>query len=699
MQPDGTGFIVSPDIASTAPWGCSGTTIATGTALGTGLSNTNLILSSCATRPIAASVASTYTGGGFNDWYLPSSGEWLQIANNYYRFGFAGGYTMYLTSSAASTTYAVSYFYTGSQAYGSTSPRAGGDPYATYIRAIRSFQAATKPTVTTTAITGIGATTATGGGNVTSDGGAPISANGVCWSTSTGPTVALTTKTVDGAATGPFISNITGLAVGTTYHVRAYATNIAGTSYGAEVSFTTSSPTIPILTTDLISAAGGTVATSGGNITSDGGSAVTARGVCWNTSTGPTVALTTKTLDGTGTGTFVSSLTGLTPGTTYYVRAYATNGIGTAYGNEISFTQPTVGLPVVLTAPITNIVASSATGGGDVTSDGGAAISLAGVVYSSSPTPVLGVASSTVDGFGIGPFVSSLWALLPNTTYYVRAYATNANGTSYGPEVSFTTPAPSVPVIATNPMGSLIGSVAEGSYTISSDGGSTITGIGLCWSTVANPTIADTKTDDILTYMAGITPWTYYSLMTGLVPGTTYYVKAYATNASGTSYGSEVVFSATAATAGQSVSLNGQIGMVVINTDGTHGLIAQAFNTGFVTDWGCTSSVTGATGSIIGTGNNNTNLILANIASVPCTSSLGAGNFAAEICKIYGPEWYLPSKNEVDQLFLNGGALPLVTPLWSSTEVDALNAYYWDGATWVSGAKTLLNNVWPIRSF
>jgi uncharacterized protein (TIGR02145 family) len=79
-------------------------------------------------------------------------------------------------------------------------------------------------------------------------------------------------------------------------------------------------------------------AISGGTISSDGGSAVSARGVCWSTSPGPTVALATKTSNGSGTGGFTSNISGLSKNTTYYVRAYATNTVGTAYGNEISFT-------------------------------------------------------------------------------------------------------------------------------------------------------------------------------------------------------------------------------------------------------------------------------------------------------------------------------------------------------------------------
>src|ERR1035437_2945754 len=91
------------------------------------------------------------------------------------------------------------------------------------------------------------------------------------------------------------------------------------------------------LTTTAASAITATTATSGGNITSNGGSTITARGVCWNASVSPTIA-NTNTNDGTGTGIFASSITGSTAGTIYYIRAYATNSAGTAYGNEILFT-------------------------------------------------------------------------------------------------------------------------------------------------------------------------------------------------------------------------------------------------------------------------------------------------------------------------------------------------------------------------
>ena len=190
------------------------------------------------------------------------------------------------------------------------------------------------PIVTTNIVTDITYTTATCGGNVVYEGNSAVTARGVCWSTSANPTVE-NSHTEDGSDQGSFVSTLTDLTSGTTYHVRAYAINSTDTAYGEEVSFT--AIRVPTVTTTSISSIASTTATSGGNVTADGGANVTARGVCWSTSHNPTTS-NSKTTNGTGIGSFTSSLTGLTAGTTYYVRAYATNSAGTAYGNEVSFT-------------------------------------------------------------------------------------------------------------------------------------------------------------------------------------------------------------------------------------------------------------------------------------------------------------------------------------------------------------------------
>jgi hypothetical protein len=129
----------------------------------------------------------------------------------------------------------------------------------------------------------------------------------------------------------------------TTYYVRSYAINSAGTGYGDEISFTTGARSLPTLTTTTASAIAGTTATSGGNVTSSGNDVLTERGVCWHTSNNPTTSNSKLINAPATTGTFTSALTGLAANTTYYVRAYATNSVGTAYGNEVSFTtNPTL---------------------------------------------------------------------------------------------------------------------------------------------------------------------------------------------------------------------------------------------------------------------------------------------------------------------------------------------------------------------
>ena len=190
------------------------------------------------------------------------------------------------------------------------------------------------PTVTTSSVSDITFTTATCGGNVTEEGNAAVTARGVCWSTSPNPTIA-DSHTTDGSGLGNFTSSLTGLTAGATYYVRAYATSSWGTSYGNEVSFTTTAYLAPTVTTSSATNVTTTTATCGGNVTDDGGATVTARGVCWSTSPNPTVS-DSHTTNGTGTGNFTSSITGLNPNTTYYVRAYATNSVGTGYGNEVT---------------------------------------------------------------------------------------------------------------------------------------------------------------------------------------------------------------------------------------------------------------------------------------------------------------------------------------------------------------------------
>ena len=167
---------------------------------------------------------------------------------------------------------------------------------------------------------------------INSDGGASITSRGVVWNTSINPTIALSTKTNSGTGTGTFTASLSGLTASTVYYIRTYATNANGTVYGNEISFTTTGIT-PSLTTTAASSNTISSFITGGSISSDGGNLVTYRGVCWSTNANPTIN-DNKILSGTGTGTFTITLSNLNVATTYYVRSFATNSAGTAYGNE-----------------------------------------------------------------------------------------------------------------------------------------------------------------------------------------------------------------------------------------------------------------------------------------------------------------------------------------------------------------------------
>src|SRR5664280_1423004 len=374
------------------------------------------------------------------------------------------------------------------------------------------------PTLTTTALTNITTTSVTSGGLISKDGGATVTARGVCWSTTSNPTVG-DSHTSDANGAGSFTSDITGLTPNTLYHVRAYATNKVGTAYGADISFTTTPIVVPTLTTVAVTSITATTAISGGNITSDGDGAITAEGVCWALTTGPTTS-NSLTTDGTGSASFVSNLSGLTSGVIYYVRAYATNSAGTAYGNEITFTT-------ALFAP-TNVVAAAGNAQATVTftAPGGGAV-VTGYTVTSTPGNITANGSAspiTVTGLTNG------------TAYTFTVIATNVNGNSPAStasnSVTPTAPStvPGAPTIGTATKGN-----AQATITFTapaSNGGSAITGY----------TVTSTPGGFFATGPAS--PLT----VTGLTNGIAYTFTVIATNANGNSPASAASNSVTPST-------------------------------------------------------------------------------------------------------------------------------------------------------
>jgi hypothetical protein len=275
----------------------------------------------------------------YNDWRLPNRKELYSLTYfALYSPAFPEGHPFVNPPSIdcfwSSTTVASgsTEAWSNNMSYGGVAPR-----HKSYNSNAWPVRGQTTLAATTTAVSSITSNSTSSGGNATSDGGVSITARGVCWNTTANPTTS-DSKTSDGTGPGSFTSTITLLNPGTTYHVRAYATNIVGTVYGSDLTFTTSTTT-PTVTTTAVSSITSNSASSGGNVTSDGGVSITARGVCWSTSLNPTTS-DSKTTNDIGTGSFTSTITLLNPGTTYHVRAYATNIVGTSYGIDLSFSTP-----------------------------------------------------------------------------------------------------------------------------------------------------------------------------------------------------------------------------------------------------------------------------------------------------------------------------------------------------------------------
>ena len=577
------------------------------------------------------------------------------------------------------------------------------------------------PVLTTTAASAITGSAAVSGGTITADGGSAIVSRGVCWKLTSGPTIA-DSKTTDGSGIGNYSSSLASLLPATMYYVRAYAMNSNVITYGNEITFTTS-PVLPTLAaTTAATSITGTSAVSGGNITNSGGANILERGICYATTANPTTA-NTKVIDpGTSTGTFTGSLTGLRGATLYYVRSYATNSVGTAYGTQISFTTAVVP-PTLVTVAASSISGASAVSGASMSWNGGGYSNYQnyGVAYSTTPVSVLPpyievssytrIATNTANGsvnpaININPWITNLVGLSANTTYYIRAYLnlylSSPAGwvTIYGNELSFTTTAPSAPIIGTTTaITGISDRTGNTGGTIISDGGSAITAKGVCWSTSPNPTLgAGNFTSN------GTGSATFTSNITGLTGNTTYYVRAYATNGIGTSYGPVDVSFTTWVTAPYTLGQNLGYGYCAYVDATGHGFIVSV-DIPSTAPWGC-SGTTIATSTALGSGQANTTLILSSCATRPIAASVAAsyngGGFN---------DWYLPSSGEMAKIAALGSQVGIGTSLnnyYTSSQSSTTYAATWftnfssgyaSSASKLAGGSDYINQLRAIRNF
>jgi hypothetical protein len=389
----------------------------------------------------------------------------------------------------------------------------------------------------------------------------------------------------------------------------------------------------PVVVTSAVSSITGNTASCGGNVTNEQGAAVTAKGVCWSTTAGPTIT-DSKTTDGTGTGTFTSSISSLSPNTTYYVRAYATNSNGTSYGSEVSFTTsaavvPTAGVDIVkfnesdgmhdisltkmlflrFTIPACSNYDLSELGVNiDATSSAGkvkmaiynystqallyqtSEFSITGGVneYASFAVPAgsLSLPSGNYAVAIIGSPTSGTINIKAKSTAVNIGLATDVSTASHGKYKDIAYPtfleplaqdivwyraisvvvkginqSPIAPTVTTAAISAITKNSAISGGNVTADGGASVIARGVCWNTTGSPTITDSKTSN----GQGLAEFT--SNISGLALGTKYYVRSYATNCTETSYGEELTFTTIAVDAPSGLSYFPNPVMAFINTD------------------------------------------------------------------------------------------------------------------------------------
>ncbi len=417
---------------------------------------------------------------------------------------------------------------------------------------------------------------------------------------------------------------VSGLNPGITYYYRVRATNgTQTTSPSNTISVTTISngPPPPTVITSAVGSINVTSATGGGTVTADGGASVTARGLVWSLSSNPTLALNDGQVSaGSGTGSFTVEIDGLTAGTRYYVRAYATNSAGTAYGDEVSFTTLSGGGNVTLLHETFGAglpagwqnLDNNASGGTWVFHNPGGR-----TIYTATATNGFAILDShqwgpgkTQDAWLVTPTLnlSGMSNVILTFQHYFRAYS-NSEGTvaysvdngntwttlsgatftgsdtanaatftrdvsalvsgqsqvkfrwrytgSYGwywavDDIQLTAAGgaqPLPPSITTAAVSAITATSAVSGGNVTSDGGSPVIARGIVWSTTAHPTLASHQGSTA----AGSGIGSFSAGLTGLSPDTSYYLRAYATNSAGTTYGNQIYFTTPATPTGLSI--------------------------------------------------------------------------------------------------------------------------------------------------
>jgi hypothetical protein len=468
--------------------------------------------------------------------------------------------TSNLTSLKANTSYTV-------RAYATNATGTGyGESvsFKTLVAVVNN----TTPKVETVVSSDVSVNGVTGKGKIIEEGSVAVTEYGVVWALGEGTPTFSNNKVVSSNrdVNGSFSSVISGLVASTTYSLAAYATNANGTSYGTKDIIKTAdapSQNAPSVETSSIGTPTVNSISASGKITNNGSSNVTEYGFVWALGDGLPTLSNTKVLASNrdGNGDFSATISGLNASTVYSLRAFATNGNGTNYGANKTFTTATIIVtniaPTITTGDFRNVMNTSADASGTITDKGNSDISAYGICYvQGTNTPTINDSKMPGGAVQNGAFSASLTGLSANTKYTYRAYATNAGGTSYGGNRDFTTQNVTAtcntnPTVSTVNASDITQTTANVIGKIDNNGGTVCTVIeyGHVWAlnSSADPTVATnlSKTTKTTAIANGAN---FTSALPSLTAGIAYKVRAYAKNQTGNYVYSAVVTFTTVAT-------------------------------------------------------------------------------------------------------------------------------------------------------
>jgi hypothetical protein len=444
------------------------------------------------------------------------------------------------------------------------------------------------PTVTTVAATSVTSTAAVMNGTVNANNASTATSFEYGLTTAYGTSVTAVPSPATGVSATTIAYTLSGLVPNTTYHYRAVGVNTAGAANGLDLTFTTTA-IAPVVVTVAATSVTSTGAIMNGTVNANNASTATSFEYGLTTAYGTSVTAVPSPATGVSATSIAYTLSSLVPNTTYHFRAVGVNSAGTTNGSDLTFTT-SAALATVVTVAATSVTSNGAVMNGTINANNASTATsfeyglttAYGTSVTAVPSPATGVSATSI--------AYTLSGLVPNTTYHYRAVGVNTAGTSNGLDLTFTTTAV-VPTVVTVAATSVTSTGAIVNGTVNANNASTTTSFeyGL---TVAY----GTSVTAVPSPVTGVSATSIAYTLTGLTPNTTYHYRAVGVNSAGTTNGSDLTFTTSAAAPAVITTASTGVGTNTATLNGTVNANNQTatvtFEYGLTTAYGTIVSAT-----------------------------------------------------------------------------------------------------------